>query len=109
VNVKPPVGLSKESLAILTEEQWRAIQVSEPVGGSHDAFRLLTVSERKCVRQFVHSHLGGALIQGIQGHSSPILLLSKPVEGDYRCPTSQLGLTEDMGKDRNEEINVHYP
>jgi len=108
-NVEPPIGLSQEGFAVFTEKQWRAIEVSEPIRGPHDTLRLFTVNESEGVCQFVNSHLGGALIQGIRGHPSPILLPSKPVKGDYRCPTSQLGFTKDVGKDRNEEVNVHDP
>ena len=67
------------------------------------------MNERKGVRQFVNSHLGGALIQGIRGDSSPILVLLKPVKGDYRRSPSQLGFTKDVGEDRNEEVNAHHP
>ena len=109
VDVEPPVGLRQEGLAVLTEKQRGPVEVSEPVRGPHDTLRLFTVNESEGVCQFVNSHLGGALIQGIRGRSSPILLPSKPVKGDYRCPTSQLGFTKDVGEDRNEEVNVHYP
>jgi hypothetical protein len=109
LNLEPPVGLSQESLTILTKKQRRTIQVPDPVRRSHDAVRLFAVNESEGVCQFVNSHLGGTLIEGIRGHQSSLLSLPKAEEGDYRRPTSQLGLTEDVGEHGNEEIHVHHP
>jgi len=109
LNLEPPVGLTQESLTVLTKKQRRAIQVPDPVRRSHDAVGLFAVNESEGVCQFVNSHLGGTLIEGIQRHLSPILSLPKAVKGDYRRPTSQLGLTEDVGEHGNEEVHVHHP